>query len=259
MQGDKSLKSVERITLIIRLLAGAAGDGWRLSDLAREAGLGKATAHRLLNALIETGFAYQSHETRRYHVGHELVRLGGLAARHDLTHLARPSLQRLARETGDTVFLSVREGLEAVCLDRQVGDFPIRTLTLDRGDRRPLGVGAGSLALLAFLPEGEIRDAIASNAARLAEFPGFAPEALARLVEETRRRGYSFNDGRIVSGMCALGAPVLDGRGRVVAAISVAAISDRMKAERVAELAALLTGEAEKLRALMAELSGGRG
>ncbi|QIE55623.1 IclR family transcriptional regulator [Pikeienuella piscinae] len=247
--GDASVKSVQRVATIIRLLAGEAAEGLRLSDVARESGLGKATTHRLLTALAEVGFAYQSAATKRYHVGHEIVRLGALAARHDLVELARPSLLRLARETGDTIFLSVREGLEAVCLDRQVGAFPIRTLTLDAGDRRPLGVGAGSLALLAFLPLEEIAEIVAGNEERLAGFPGFTPEDLHRLARETRARGHSFNDGRIVAGMCAIGAPVLDASGRVAAAISVAAISDRMGDDRAPMIARLIKEEAKRLGA----------
>lgn len=257
MEGDGTVKSVRRAAALIKLLAREATAGWRLSDIAQASGLGKATTHRLLTALTETGLAYQDPKTRRYLLGYELVRLGYLATRFDIAQLARPTLLRLARETGDTVFLSVREGLDALCLERQVGDFPIKTLTLDVGDRRPLGVGAGSLALLAFLPEEEIAELIAGNAARLAAFPGFAPDALRSLVAEARSRGFSFNDGRIVSAMCALGVPVRDPRGAVVAAISVAAIRERMDEARVLRVAALLRREASGLRERLVELSEG--
>ncbi|MEX0758621.1 MAG: IclR family transcriptional regulator, partial [Tistlia sp.] len=229
--------------------------GWRLSDLAGAAELGQAATHRLLAALTDSGFAYQDPESRRYFLGYEIVRLGSLATRFDVAELARPALLRLARETGDTVFLSVREGLDALCLERQVGDFPIKTLTLTVGDRRPLGVGAGSLALLAFLPEREVAEIIASNAPRLERYPGFAPDELHRLTAEARAQGYAFNDGRIVSAMCAVGVPVLDRRGRVVAAISVAAIRERMAPERIAWIAEALSNEAALLRDRLAEPS----
>ncbi len=241
------MKSVLRAAELLKLLAREPEATWRLSDLARETGLGKTTAHRLLAALVETGLARQTPDSRRYQVGPALARLGSRAARVDLAELARPSLFRIARETEDTVFLSAREGPEAVCLDRQVGPFPIRTLTLDIGDRRPLGVGAGSLALLAFLPEAEREAAIAASGPALARYPGFGPETLRDLVAETRRRGHSFNDGRIVSGMCAIGVPVRDGKGRVVAAISVAAIRDRMAEARLPSIVALLEAEAAAL------------
>lgn len=255
MPGDVTVKSVQRAAAIIRLLAGEATAGWRLSDLARASGLGKTTTHRLLNALSEAGIAYQDIESRRYFLGYELIRLGRLATRYDIAELARPALLRLARETGDTVFVSVREGLDALCLERQVGDFPIKTLTLEAGDRRPLGVGAGSLALLAFLPEEEIAEIVASNAPRLAGYPGFGPAELTALTIATRAQGYSFNDGRIVSAMCAIGVPVFDGRGRVAAAISVAAIRERMQPDRRDWIVGLLREEADRLAKRLGDMS----
>lgn len=253
MEGDVTVKSVRRAAQLIKLLGREATAGWRLSDIALAAELGKATTHRLLTALTESGFAYRDPQTRRYFLGYEIIRLGSLATRFDIVDLARPALLRVARETGDTVFLSARENLDAICLERQVGDYPIKTLTLTVGDRRPLGVGAGSLALLAFLPEEEVAEIIASNEPRLARYPGFAAPELRRLTAEARRQGYAFNDGRIVSAMCAVGIPVLDLRGRVVAAISVAAIRERMSAERVAWIAELLHAEAARLRDRLAE------
>jgi DNA-binding IclR family transcriptional regulator len=247
--GESAVRSVQRAAAILKLVANEAGRGLRLSDIARETGLGKATTHRLLTALTATGLIYQAPETRRYLLGYEIIRLGRLATRYDIGELARPSMLRLARETGDTVFVSVREGRDALCLAREIGDFPIKTLTLSAGDRRPLGVGAGSLALLAFLPEDEIGEIIAGNAPRLAAYENFTPDDLGRLAAETRRKGYSFNDGRIVHAMCAVGVPVFDGHGRVTAALSVAAIRERMEPGRVAWIASLLEAEAQKLTA----------
>ncbi|MCT8973595.1 IclR family transcriptional regulator [Microbaculum marinisediminis] len=249
MSGDRTVQSVQRAADILKLLAGEPTAGWRLSDIARASGLGKATTHRLLSALSDAGFVYQSPETRRYLIGYALVRLVRQATRFNIGDLARPSLLRLARETEDTVFLSVREGLDALCLEREVGAFPIKTLTLDAGDRRPLGVGAGSLALLAFLPQEEVAEVIASNAPRLGGYPRFGPAELAALVEETRRRGYSFNEGRIVTAMCAVGVPVFDLGGRVVASISVAAIRERMDSDRIAWIVSRLKAEADSLQA----------
>ncbi len=250
-----SVKSVGRALELLKLLGAGTAEGWRLSDLAGQAGLGKATTHRLLGALQQAGFAYQSPEDRRYRLGADAIRLGGATVHFDVVELLRPALIRLAKETGDTVFLSVREGLDAVCLDRQEGDYPIKTLTLKAGDRRPLGVGAGSLALLAALPDQEVEAVVAANGDRLAAYPNFAPDALRALIARSRDTGYAFNDGRIVSAMSAIGVPCRDGAGRLVAALSAAAINERMSAERVAWLASRLQAEA----AGIAELTSHRG
>jgi DNA-binding IclR family transcriptional regulator len=248
--GEATVKTIDRAARLLRAVA-THGDGAMLSAVARETGLGKGTVHRLLNALVDAGFVFQDHDTRRYRLGAGLGLLGQAAHRQDLATLARPSLLRLAEVTEDTIFASLHEGGTAVCVAREIGAFPIRTLSLDAGHVRPLGVGSGSLALLAFQPDDEIEAIIDRNAAWYARYPGHTRKALLADVAETRRRGHSFVEGKIVPGMNAIGVPVLDGDGRAVAALSLAAIADRVSGARVNELAGLLTREAAALAEAM--------
>lgn len=247
MTQETAVKTVDRVATILRLLAQAGESGHRLSDIADKAGLGKTTAHRLLGALVQVGLANQDLKTKRYTLGSAAAALGRAAGMHQVEILIRPVLRRLARETEDTVFASVREGLAAVCIGREVGAFPIRTLTLDEGDRRPLGVGAGSLALLAFLPDDEIEMIIDRNKRWLQDYAGFSPDVLRDLVARTRETGFALNEGRIVPAMQAIGVPVLAGDGRPVAALSLAAIRDRMGADRLPGLVKRLREEADAL------------
>jgi DNA-binding IclR family transcriptional regulator len=224
----------------------------RLSDVAVATRLHKATAFRVLTALIQEGFVEQD-EAKGYHLGAAIWTLGMAAARRfDIRQMAARALDRITEASGDTAFLSIRSGLDAICIDRREGSFPIRTLTLEVGSRRPLGVGAGSLALLAFLPAEEVESVIAANANALRRYPGFARAELQRLVAATRAKGYSFNDGRIIEGMSAVGVPVLDHLGRPAVALSCAAISSRMGPERRATIVRLLLKEA---RAIEKQLS----
>lgn len=233
--------------MILRLLSNSGDGGHRLSDIAEETGLGKTTVHRLLGALVQVGFANQDLKTKRYRLGTAAAVLGTAASMTNIDSLMRPALQRLARETEDTVFASVREGLSAVCIRREVGTFPIRTLTLDQGDRRPLGVGAGSLALLAFLPDDEIETILDRNRRWLQDYAGFSSDELRRLVVRTRADGYALNDGRIVPAMQAIGIPIMSRDGRPTAALSLAAIRDRMQPGRLAGLVRRLREEAHAL------------
>jgi DNA-binding IclR family transcriptional regulator len=145
--------------------------------------------------------------------------------------------------------------LAAICIGRAVGRFPIRTLTLDVGDRRPLGVGAGSLALLAALPDAEIAAVLARNAGWLKDFDGFTADALTRLVERTRAQGYAFNDGLIVPAMNAIAVAVRDADGRPLFALSLAAIRDRMAPDRLGGLLDLLKSEAAELECRLPPLA----
>ena len=240
---EATVKTVDRAARLLRSLAGHP-DGAMLSAVARETGLGKGTVHRLLNALIDAGLVFQDSESKLYRLGAGLALLGHAAHRQDLATLAKPFLLQLAEETQDTIYASVHEGGAAVCVAREIGAFPIRTLSLDVGHLRPLGVGSGSLALFAFLPDDEIGVLIEKNAAWLARYPGHSRKELLAKVAETRRRGYSLVEGKIIPGMNAMGVPIIGSDGRAVAALSLAAITDRVSGPRIGQLARMLAREA---------------
>ncbi len=155
-------QSIFRVLRILKYVGAAPARGVGLTDVARDLGLTPPTAHRMLSALLQEGFLALNPKLKTYSLGRESYILGLAAeSRHGIKAIAESAVLRLAESTGDTSFLSVRSGHEAVCVDRKTGDFPIKILTLEVGHRRPLGVGAGSLALLAFLPNDDIERVLA--------------------------------------------------------------------------------------------------
>ena len=231
---EPAVGSIARAARMLEALA-EAPDGCALTDLMERTSFTKTTTHRVLASLCDVHYVAQDPESRLYRLGIGLATLARKAAHTDLAALAARGMKRLAGLTEDTVFLSVPEGAAAICIAREVGDFPIRTLTLDRGDRRPLGIGAGALALYSAMPQRR-RAAIArANIDWLAEY-GATPQKLERLQEETERRGYALNRGGVVPGMSAIGMPVRTGRGRLVAGLAIAAIDDRMSSQRIETL-----------------------
>jgi DNA-binding IclR family transcriptional regulator len=244
-----NMLSLERAIALLNVVA-QSDSGLRLKEAAHDVGLSTSTAHRILSALVEHRMlrVMDVDGSRVYAPGSVLYRLGLDAARHySVVDLARPSMRRLAELTQDTVFFSARDRDEAVCLDRVVGDYPIKTLTLSVGDRRPLGVGAGSLALLAVLPEAE-RDAIVRNDhLREQRYPEFTPEALAKWVNAANRLGYAHNPERVIPGMSAVAVAIRDAGGAPLGAISIAAVRSRMQGERLLEIVSLLKEECAKV------------
>lgn len=250
----ENIRSVERAAGVVQVVADGEPAGSRLVDIVGATGLQKTTVHRLLGTLIQLGWLEQDETTGAFHLGLPLVALGTAASnRHGLLDLASPHLLRLAELTGDTVYLSVRIGSQALCVDRVTGSFPIRTLTLDSGDRRPLGVGAGSLALLAWLPDQEVEQLISRNAAS-GSGPLSDPAVLHQLIEEARAHGYTHNPGLIVPGAGGLGVPVRGAEGRPIAALSVAAIESRLSEPRRTQIIRWLSREAEELERQLGEL-----
>src|ERR1700676_3266345 len=145
------MSSLRRALMIVRILSQAGADGLRLKDVAAAAGCGPSTAHRALQDLIAEGFVEQV-TGNRYRLALDFFILAaGAGQREGLRDLARPCLLRLSVTLNDTVFLLVRHGYDAVCLDRVEGPFPIRSFTGDIGGRVPPGIGQASLGLLAHL------------------------------------------------------------------------------------------------------------
>jgi len=249
-------QGIERVAAILRSLSKLHKSGARLTDVADETGLSKPTVHRLLAGLAKVGLIEQDSEKNLFYLSFEMFALGAAAAnRYGLVDIARDHMARLESRTNDTVFLSVRSGTEAICVHRIEGSYPIKVLTLAVGDRRPLGVGAGSLALLAFQPDEEVERIIEANRVRVKALPGFSPPQLHKMVETTRQAGYAFNQGRIIPGMYAIGVPVMDLAGRPITAISVAAITSRLEGERRAKIVQWLKDEAKALEKRMVALT----
>src|SRR3954447_3589177 len=247
--GHSDTQSIDRALALLSFIGGAGAEGARFSDLVATSGLPKPTARRILLALTRAGMVEQSEETRRYQVGPELYVLGTLASvRFGIHALAHDALARISASSEDTSFLSVPRDTLSVCLHREEGDFPIRTHALKVGDRHPLGCGAGSLAILAALPDDEIERVLERNAGVIAKrYPNYSTTVLRDLVTETRHRGYALNPGMILAGSWGIGVPVFGPGGQVAGALSIAAIESRLSEQRQRELVPLLREEAMKL------------
>ncbi len=244
-------QSVDRALALLALIGRHSAAGVSLSGLVSISGLNKATVRRLVLALMRAGLVEQDAQSRAYHLGEEAYVLGLLAQdRHGLLRQAMEQIQNLARHTGDAAFLSVRRGLHSVCLHREDGAHPIRTYALMPGGYHPLGVGAGSLAMLAALPDAEVEAIIAANTPELlAQYPRLPPETLRAHVAETRESGIALNPGLIFEDSWGLGIALHGPDGQLVGALSLAAVESRMKEPRREELAQKLRAAARVVEA----------
>ncbi|MCO5396663.1 IclR family transcriptional regulator [Ralstonia soli] len=226
---------------ILKLLARYQPGGLGVSDIARKLELNKATAVRLTRTLMDEQFVAQDAVTRRYQLGPESFAIG-LAAEpnYALQRIAAPALRALALETGDWLFFTVRHELEAICLSRESGDIPYPAASLQVGDRHPLGLGAGGLAILAAMPDEEAERILKINIPEIGRrYPQMTEEALRKLIAETREQGYAVIPGTLAPGFWGIGVPVLRD-GQPVAAIVLNASAVRLSAARQAVIAARL-------------------
>jgi len=238
--------SIPRAVRILDVLA-TTPEGMPLAAIVARSGFTKTTTFRVLATLTEARLVEQDPRGRSYRLGRKLSDLARIAARADIAALGAHACARLAALSGDTVFLSVPEGALSICVLRKTGAFPVRTLTLDQGDARPLGVGAGSLALYCAMSPARRHAACRANRGWLAEY-GLDEVTLEQEAKAYRKRGYALNRGQVIEGTSAAAVPVLSPGGELVAALAIGAIDARMTDDRITrELVPALKKEAAAL------------
>jgi DNA-binding IclR family transcriptional regulator len=247
---ERGPSSLRRALALLRIVANGDPTGMRLKDIAGAAGCSQSTAHRALQDLMAEGFIEQVEGGKRYRPSLDFFVLAARAGQAGgIRDLARPVLLRLATTLSDTIFFLVRNGYDAVCLDRVEGPFPIRSFTGDIGGKVPLGLGQGSLAILAHLPEAEQEEVIRFNIPRLID-RGFLDEAgLRAAIATAREQGWVNLNTGLIPGMAGVGVPVVDAQGRPVAALSVGTLAERLGPERLPGVVRILKTEAANLAA----------
>lgn len=220
-------QSIGRAIAVLKQVARADRNGLRLTDVASTLGLKVPTASRLLKALIAEHLVIFDESQRTYHVGTELLALSAISnSTATWTRRLLPVLTGLTEALGDTTYLMLRRGDDALCTAVQEGRNPIRVMTLKVGDVRPLGVGAACLAMLAFLPAAERDQLLARSADRFSGY-GFETDKVKKAATEARKQGFAVNPGLLIPGVHGVGFPIFH-EDRLIAGIGVMAVKERL-------------------------------
>lgn len=188
-------------------------------EMAREMDLNEATLFRILKTLEGHQLVIQNHETKKYQLGIGVLRLArGCADRIDVARLATPVLQRLCREVGESVFLLLHQGNYGLYVAQFESSRALR-VNAEIGRRVLLYVGAASKAILAWVPAPLQQEILVHNyreAGLSMDYPKIRQE-----LETIRSQGYAVSREEIDPGVLAVGAPVFDVQGRVIAAVGI--------------------------------------
>lgn len=205
-----------------------------VSEISRALDLKKATAHRLLASLRRRGLVAQDPETRRYRLGMKLWELGSMATNHvEWIDRVKPFIQQLTERTGETTHLAVLSDGQVLYVDKVESAHSLR-MPSQVGRRLPVHCTGIGKALVAYLPDEVLNGIIARRG-----MASFTPNTITdrkRLADElegVRSRGYSIDNEEIEEGLVCIGAPVRDHTAHVVAAISIAGPSSRLRPDRV--------------------------
>ena len=240
------VQSLDRALDLLEALSEA--DELGVSELAGHTGLVPSTAHRLLATLVARGYAAQNPATGRYLTGFKLLELtSGLQDRLGrLRTAARPHLEAVQRETGETTNLVVLEGRNAVYVDTVSGSRSVR-LFIEVGQAIPAHTSGSGKALLAWRSPEDLA-ALFDGEPLAASTPRTLTSmaALEQDLERVRRQGYAIDDEEHELGVACVATPVMDAAGQALAAISVTGPAPRIDPGRLAEL---LRGHAQQVAA----------
>ena len=234
--GRPKVQSVDRTLDVLESLAtrrGATG----ISELSQLVGLHVSTVHRLLATLVDRGYVRQDPDSSRYHLGSRIFTLASAADLHlDLRLVARPYLERMMRNSGETANLVTASESEVVYLD-QVASMHLVKMFTAPGMRAPLYCTGTGKVMLAFRGPAFAEPVLNAPMRRYTPRTLVTRAALEAELAAIRKRGYSVDNEEMEEGVRCLAVPVFDRRKDCVGAISVSGPTTRMTVERVEKLA----------------------
>jgi DNA-binding IclR family transcriptional regulator len=235
---DSPLGTLEKCVKILTLLADSPS--LSVSDIADKMGLPRSTAYRYVAALKSHLLVEETEQGHGYSLGSKILELASTMSRRPLREVARPYLERIGRETGETVILCGLRDHVGVCLEKVEGHHALR-VSYELGDTYPLHASATGKAIYAYLEPKErkqIRKAVGLEAFTAATITD--ADVLEREADRVRDRGYSESHGEAIEGTRGIAAPIFAFSGRVVASIGVSVPQHRGIGENRARLISLL-------------------
>lgn len=223
-----------------------------VSELARSTQLPKTTVQRSLHALAAAGWVAAAGEVTRWQVTGKALYVGRHAAGElGLRDAAKPIMEELRQQTGETVHLMVPEGAMSVLIERLETPNPVK-IVIPLGGSSPIHASANGKAVLAATVPDEVARILADGLSRYTDATIVDWQTLRAELDAIRERGYATNAGEWRADIAAVAAAIPDARGYPVASLSVSTPINRMPEERQAEFGKLVREAGERVGAALA-------
>lgn len=229
-------KTLLKGLMVLEAVTDVAHQPRTIDELAARVGLTRSNTHRTLQTLMHAGYVVKDEQSGGYRGTIRLFELGARQlAQLDVRKVALPAMRALAELTGETVHLSVLDGLDVVYVEKIDSAQPIRAYSMV-GGRGPAYAVATGKALLAYQPEGYLE----RYADRLVRHTPQTITALPVLHDELRkvvRLGYSINRGEWRDGVGGVAAAVFNGLDQPIAALGISGPIERLSPKQMKEFA----------------------
>jgi len=193
-----------------------------LTSLVKVLNISMGNAQRITQTLIELGYLSRDPETKTFHLTSKWLRIG-FSALNDLNlhKIAFPHLKKLNEETNETVSLGILDNDEVIIVER-LGSKHLITTNISRGSRRPIHTNSIGKVILAFQDDDQVERIVDRlHFVKFTDKTIMDKERFYLELKETRKRGYSINDGEIEKDLFAFGVPILNNEGIAIAGINL--------------------------------------
>ena len=231
MSEKNPIQVSDRIFRTIELLARSGPSG--LLDISNELELNKSTVHRILNSLICMDYVKQDPDTSKYSLTFKICSLSNQVLSHNsLIDIARPYIQDLAEQTGETVHLVQMEGINAVYIDKVEAPHNSVRMVSMIGKTIPLYCSGVGKAILADMDDDQIRQIWDQS-----------------VIGAIRNNGYSMDNEEMEIGVRCIAVSLGCVHHKLPYAISISAPKDRMKDKQITQYKKLLLNTKKQLLA----------
>jgi IclR family acetate operon transcriptional repressor len=249
-----SIQSVDRALSLLEALAEAGGEA-SLTDLSRRTCLNVSTCHHLLSTLVNWGYVAKVPGRRSYALGARVLYLGHACLRQvDLPRRAQVHIDRINQVTGESVHLAVLQSDSIVTLVKREARHAVRVDTGMVGRSDAPHATASGKAMIAWLPEDQIRRMVPPNAMkRFTDKTIVDFDVLIEELRHVRRNGVAMDREEFQPGVICVGSAIRDHGGAVVGAISASAPAMRVTEEHLALMRQEVIAAANALSADLGE------
>ena len=241
---------LDRVSRLLNCFLSTDASELGIRELARATDMGGGTTHRLVTELERHRFLEQNPETKRYRLGMKLLELGGRAiANISYSQVAEPSLQSLARDTGETSHMAILCDDTVLYVAKVEGWHSLR-MPSHLGERQSLHCTALGKCLMAFLDKSLREEILLKlNMKGVTANTITDRRAFRKALVSISANGFAVDREELELGLCCIAAPVFDYSGTVVAAISISGPSNRINRQTIPELAQRVVASAQTVSA----------
>ena len=246
---DRNEKNVSSLGNALKLLNLFTMDEaeWTLSELSDELNVGSSTVYRLTNTLIHEGFIVRDPVKKTFRLGSSILQMGHyILTTFDICEISPPILEKLVLDTGETVHLSILEGIKTIYLQVFECSNYINVFT-HVGKKNPAHCTSTGQIILAYQTENKINQVITDGLPAYSNYTLTDPKQFMDRLTKIRNQGFTFNKDEMNLGVSAIAAPVKSSSGQVEFSVSIAGPNSRINSSNCPTLSKLVINAADEL------------